>query len=171
MRRLLWAGCAFLLAACATKPEGGSAITPDDVVAKAEKSRVAAAERQRAIDRGEFDPNDPISNYAHEFHLKLDPYLKNLRGRDWPTPDGGATERRRLDVKYRVGKDGQLIGLRISRSSGIEEFDQAVLKAFKDASPFPPPPRQVLGKHFMMSVTGPSSEAGTDASPDAGERG
>ncbi len=44
-------------------------------------------------------------------------------------------------VYYRIQRDGRVTELRIVRSSGINSFDLAALRAVQSSSPLPPLPR------------------------------
>lgn len=58
-------------------------------------------------------------------------------------------------VRFKIGRDGFVSGLRIERSSGSGILDDSVLKAVKSAQPFPPLPDDYkgdsLGVHFGFS--------------------
>ncbi|GHB45578.1 hypothetical protein GCM10007094_38760 [Pseudovibrio japonicus] len=48
-----------------------------------------------------------------------------------------------VHVSFAVHKDGSVTGIKLSRSSGNERFDQAALKAVEAAAPFPPFPPSI----------------------------
>lgn len=43
-------------------------------------------------------------------------------------------------VEFLVGRDGTLLDLRLSQSTGSREVDRAIIEVLKDAAPFPPLP-------------------------------
>ncbi len=57
-------------------------------------------------------------------------------------------------VSFRIDRTGRVSDLRISRSSGINSFDLAALRAVQSASPLPPLPRAFregsLGVHLIV---------------------
>lgn len=59
--------------------------------------------------------------------------------RNWVRPPvGGGIE---AWLHYRIERDGRIVALEIVRSSGINSFDLAALRAVQSASPLPPLPR------------------------------
>jgi len=50
-----------------------------------------------------------------------------------------------------IDRAGNLDGVRISKSSGTDLIDQAVLKMVHDAAPFPPPPSDIPGDGIVIS--------------------
>ena len=68
------------------------------------------------------------------------------------------SERIRLkaNVAIRVSDKGELLDVNLTKSSGNEVFDGAVLAAVKKAAPFPPPPpnlRDQLKKGLTFQFT------------------
>jgi TonB family protein len=62
-----------------------------------------------------------------------------LISRNWVRPPvGGGIE---AWVHYRIERDGKVTGIEIIRSSGINSFDLAALRAVQSSSPLPPLPR------------------------------
>ncbi|HEX9800701.1 MAG TPA: TonB family protein [Thermoanaerobaculia bacterium] len=62
-----------------------------------------------------------------------------LISRNWVRPPvGGGIE---VWVHYRIERDGKVTGIEIIRSSGINSFDLAALRAVQSSSPLPPLPR------------------------------
>ena len=43
-----------------------------------------------------------------------------------------------------LDKDGKIVGVNVNSTSGIRELDQAAVKSFNQAGPFPNPPRKML---------------------------
>jgi protein TonB len=62
-----------------------------------------------------------------------------LISRNWTRPPvGGGIE---AWLHYRIERDGRIVEVEILRSSGINSFDLAALRAVQSASPLPPLPR------------------------------
>lgn len=59
---------------------------------------------------------------------------------------------RRTQVEVSLDSKGQLLGVRVLKSSGLNELDRAAVSAFHDASPFPNPPRALLGEQKDIKV-------------------
>ena len=84
-------------------------------------------------------PNAPSSGRTQE--CEFGPYMAELQRRikrSWFPPKD--TESKRVQVIFKVHRDGSLSHLRLERSSGLAIADQAALKAIEDAAPFHPLP-------------------------------
>ena len=46
-------------------------------------------------------------------------------------------------IAFRIDRNGKILGLSVSRSSGHEILDEAALQAVKDAGPYPPIPDEL----------------------------
>ncbi len=60
--------------------------------------------------------------------------------RVWKTPLNYTTEsalKGKVAINYEIGRDGSLKSLELTRSSGITEMDESLLKAIQTAAPFP----------------------------------
>ncbi len=55
-------------------------------------------------------------------------------------------------VVVRIGKDGQLLDMKLERSSGNRLFDQSCLRAVKKAAPFPPLPKDYPQKFMELGL-------------------
>lgn len=88
-------------------------------------------------------------------------YLQMVRAqitRNWMTPSGAAVGAR-AEVFFRVGRSGQISGIRLAVSSGNEYFDQSALRAVQITEQLPPLPlawtRPDLGIQYGFEFTGP----------------
>lgn len=64
--------------------------------------------------------------------------------------------RLRAEVHVRIGANGELVDVELSKGSGNDVFDGAVIGAVKKAAPFAPPPqnlRDTLKKGIVMGFT------------------
>ena len=59
---------------------------------------------------------------------------------------------RRTKVEVQLDPKGQLTGLRVIGSSGLDELDRAATNAFKMASPFPNPPQGMIENKKVVSI-------------------
>lgn len=84
----------------------------------------------------------------------LDPesqaYYQLVRERireNWILPDIVARSSRnlKLTVCLRIGKDGSIIESWIDESSGLNYFDQSLLRAVRKTGSLPPPPKKIIG--------------------------
>lgn len=78
-------------------------------------------------------------------------YLSLISSRvqeEWGVLDELKNYRSEIIVAVKIGRAGNLIDLRIEKSSGNARFDESLLKAVKKASPFPPLP-QDFKESFM----------------------
>lgn len=71
--------------------------------------------------------------------------------RNWRPPRGN--ESKRVVLYFRVGKDGRLLGLRVKRSSGVQESDQAALAAVELSAPFRPLPPECRENFIEIDFT------------------
>ncbi len=76
-------------------------------------------------------------------------HVKNNIQNVWVYPEDAIQtgQQGRLLVLFSIGKNGDLVRLKLIRSSGYPLLDQAALQAVRDASPFPP-----LPKRFNLDV-------------------
>jgi TonB family protein len=81
---------------------------------------------------------------AKEYIADFRPYLANLQAhikRFWhPPADSKSLESSSSVVQFTIGQNGELSNLKMHKTSGSDELDQAALKAVKDAAPFSPIP-------------------------------
>jgi TonB family protein len=49
----------------------------------------------------------------------------------------------RIQVEMRIGRNGRLNRVRISKSSGNRTFDSVLLNAIRSAAPYPSPPDKI----------------------------
>ena len=75
--------------------------------------------------------------------------MLGLLQRNWVRPlIGSGVE---ATVYYRIQRDGRITDLAIAKSSGINSFDLAALRAVQSSSPLPPLPRAY--RHSYLGVT------------------
>ncbi|WP_420004963.1 TonB family protein [Arenibacterium sp. LLYu02] len=55
-------------------------------------------------------------------------------------------------VAMTVSRSGQLVAARLARSSGVEAFDAAALKAVASAGPFPAAPAELTGAQYSFNL-------------------
>ena len=53
-------------------------------------------------------------------------------------------------LRFRLGRDGQVLTWRIERSSGDHDLDHAVTAMIHAASPLPPPPPELGGETIEL---------------------
>lgn len=115
-------------------------------------SRGAAPEVEGAAD------GDPEGDSAHQEGERYFGLLRAVVRRNYDVSDTiPEAERRalRAEVSLRIGAGGEVLEVRLSKVSGNELFDSAVLGAVKKASPFSPPPetlRATLRKEGVAIV-------------------
>jgi TonB family protein len=89
-----------------------------------------------------------------------DPYLRTLYSRVrerivWPRRLALAFEQGEVVVHFTLGPAGSVETLRVDRSSGFSEFDDAVVTAIRTAAPFGPPPPTLLPPGQKLQVSAP----------------
>lgn len=71
------------------------------------------------------------------------PYMRELQRsikRNWDPPKG--EESRRVVLLFKIARDGRLLGVSVSKSSGLASADKAALAAVKLTAPFKPLPAE-----------------------------
>lgn len=71
------------------------------------------------------------------------PYMRDLQQRikrNWDPPKG--EESRRVVLLFTIARDGRLLGVRVSKSSGLQSADKAALSAVQLTAPFRPLPAE-----------------------------
>lgn len=87
--------------------------------------------------------------YFRKLHQKIEDTVK------YPPELALDLEQGELVVSFTLHQDGTVSSVRISRSSGIAAFDDAVVVAVKRAAPFGPVPEAVRGGASSIQVTTP----------------
>lgn len=69
------------------------------------------------------------------------PYMRDLQRRikaNWNPPKGN--ESKRVVLLFSIAKDGRLLGVKVSKSSGLQAADRAAISAVQVSAPFKPLP-------------------------------
>lgn len=92
---------------------------------------------QRAGKGGAYSGGPPVGHTPYFLDLE-----RKVRWRD-AFPDWAVAEGRSgvAIISFGLGPAGELTSIRVSRRSGVPEFDRNVLQAIQRAAPFGPPPR------------------------------
>lgn len=56
-------------------------------------------------------------------------------------------------IRVKLDESGQIVDIAVSKSSGDEGFDTIGVNTMKKASPLPPPPRELVGKPFILNFS------------------
>lgn len=90
--------------------------------------------------------NRAMDEYAWAVIRKFSQYLPNLRDKN----EGGT-----VVLKFTIARDGRLIDVVITQSSGVMALDRGMLDAIKTASPYPPLPPDFPGDRatFTQPIT------------------
>lgn len=82
------------------------------------------------------------------------PYMRELQRRikrRWNPPRGN--ESKRVVLMFTLSRDGRLLSLKMHKTSGIPESDQAAIQAVKEAAPFRPLPPEYRGNDIDIQFT------------------
>ncbi|UCD83729.1 MAG: TonB family protein [Deltaproteobacteria bacterium] len=118
--------------------------------------RREVASRQGEVQPGEGSTTGPgggiPGKWAGEgtFDPEIQDYYQLVREKireNWILPDIIARSSRnlKLTVCLRIGKDGKITESWIDESSGLNYFDQSLLRAVRKTGSLPPPPRKIIG--------------------------
>jgi TonB family protein len=69
---------------------------------------------------------------------------------DWAIAEGRSGLAK---IAFSIAKDGSVSNVRVTRSSGIAEFDANVMLAIRRASPFDPPPAVFAQTPLAVTMT------------------
>ncbi len=82
------------------------------------------------------------------------PYMRELQRRikrNWEPPRGNRSKR--VVLLFKISKDGRLLDIKIHKSSGAREADQAAIAAVELTAPFRPLPPEHRGKDIDIQFT------------------
>ncbi len=82
------------------------------------------------------------------------PYMRELQRRikmNWDPPKGN--ESKRVILLFKIAKDGRLLSVRVSKSSGIQAADRAAISAVELTAPFKPLPPEFRGSSVDIQFT------------------
>jgi colicin import membrane protein len=82
-------------------------------------------------------------------------YLSFLRDQvqsEWSYPEVMRTRDLSVIVSIKIDRAGQLVKLKVEKSSGNPRFDDSLLRAVKKAAPFNPLPESIKGSHFETGL-------------------
>ena len=103
-------------------------------------------------------PTDSVkqasSRFINSAHLRIHPhFVAKLAGFDALSADDPRNEMN-LSARFElhVAPDGAVAELRLLRSSGVEDFDRAVLESVRSAAPFEAPPTELLSADRRVHV-------------------
>jgi protein TonB len=102
----------------------------------------------------ETDDNKPISLDTTE--AKYFSYFKRIkyqiqRVETYP-PEAPRKIERKLRLRLRISKNGNLMGVRVLHSSGLDILDMAAIKAVKEAAPYPKIPDTISKGRLSMFI-------------------
>jgi TonB family protein len=89
-------------------------------------------------------------DFEFTYYLML---VRNRIAQNWAAPAGiGSGQRVQAVAYFQIGRNGEVRGLRLETSSGMEFFDRSVMRAVMLSDPLPPLPlgfsAPTLGVHF-----------------------
>lgn len=82
------------------------------------------------------------------------PYMRELQRRikmNWDPPKGN--ESKRVILLFKIAKDGRLLSVKVSRSSGVPAADRAAISAVELTAPFKPLPPEFKGGSVDIQFT------------------
>lgn len=82
------------------------------------------------------------------------PYMKELQRRikmNWDPPKGN--ESKRVILLFTISRDGRLLNIQVSKSSGLKAADDAAVNAVKLTAPFRPLPPEFRGNSVDIQFT------------------
>jgi len=90
--------------------------------------------------------DDSLNDYLHKLRLLIE------KNKEYPF----AARKRGLEGKvvleFALNIKGELVSLKIKRSSGYAILDKAAIKAVKNATPFPPLPQEICSRQILINL-------------------
>ncbi len=122
-------------------------VTPELLVEPESPSeKMAAVEQALAVAEVTATASDPTLQYALQVHDRI---AKAIR---YPTQDREEGKSGRVTLRLHLLKDGTLGEAVIAEPSGIEPFDQEVLRAAQRQAPYPPFPPDVAKPDLWLEL-------------------
>jgi len=146
----------FMISGCtapkSAKPVPASAPTTSTAVPQAQFID-RGAETSRVLDHGPPPESASTQGAIHSWQVsvlkKLEPYMR------WPDDAPSDVKSASPVVRVTINRQGDVLSVKVVKSSGYESFDRAARKLFKRAAILPPPPPEMTGSplSFNMAVT------------------
>lgn len=140
-----------------TSPSGD----PSPMMANSGRSGYSKGSRGSGYSVGGGDPGNPgpgNPNGAPGIDAikepDFGPYMRELQRkikRNWHPPRGN--ESKRVVLLFKVSRDGRLLSLRVNKTSGNGEADDAALEAVRMSAPFRPLPPEYQGNDIDIQFT------------------
>ncbi|CAD7777473.1 MAG: hypothetical protein KIIPBIDF_01891 [Candidatus Methanoperedenaceae archaeon GB50] len=90
--------------------------------------------------------DDSLNDYLHKLRLLIE------KNKEYPF---GARKRGlegKVVLEFTLNIKGELVSLKIKRSSGYAILDKAAIKAVKNATPFPPLPQEICSRQILINL-------------------
>jgi periplasmic protein TonB len=117
------------------EPKAAPVEKPKETVAAAVQRKITAKPMSLGFGRV-TKPTAPAGKASSGYYAAS---VRAAIGRHRPAPRGSGS----AVVAFAIGPAGGITGLRIARSSGKTQLDQAAIATVRSAAPFPPPPAGV----------------------------
>jgi TonB family protein len=90
--------------------------------------------------------SEAIAQIMNDFYMKVGKQIAYVK--IYPDFARKMGYQGKIMVAFRIGRDGKILNLSVSKSSGYKILDEAALEAVKEAGPYPPIPNE-LNKNFL----------------------
>ncbi|OGH96717.1 MAG: hypothetical protein A2039_00880 [Candidatus Melainabacteria bacterium GWA2_34_9] len=146
-----------------TGPIGSSSPSgdPSPMMSNGGKSGKSKGSRGSGYSVGSGDPGNPGPGNPNGSpgidavrEPDFGPYMRELQRRikrNWHPPRGN--ESKKVVLLFKVSRDGRLLRLNVSKSSGVSDADDAALEAVKMSAPFRPLPPEYQGNDIDIQFT------------------
>ena len=134
---------------------------PSPMMSNGGKSGKSKGSRGSGYSAGSGDPGNPGPGNPNGSpgidavrEPDFGPYMRELQRRikrNWHPPRGN--ESKRVQLLFKVSRDGRLLRLNVSKSSGVSDADDAALEAVKMSAPFRPLPPEYQGSDIDIQFT------------------
>ena len=86
-------------------------------------------------------------DYLKEYFSKVTQKTRT----NWHIPRG--QEEKKVTILYKIAKNGDLLDVKVIKSSGSAKADKSALEAVKKSAPFKPLPEQYTGNNLEIQYT------------------
>ena len=99
----------------------------------------------------EYESKIGLSRFPYTYYLQI---IMDRVSANWFTSlvDPGLSGTFFATVYFKIARNGQVLDLKIDKSSGIRSLDMSTLRAIQSSSPFPPLPKEYEDEHLVIRL-------------------
>ena len=90
--------------------------------------------------------DDSLNDYLHKLRLLIE------KNKEYPFEARKRGLEGKVVLEFTLNIKGELVNLKIKRSSGYAILDKAAIRAVKNATPFPPLPQEICSRQIIINL-------------------